>query len=224
MGSDDLFHRRRGTNKDSLQRRGASKSPAPLYLIICEGKKTEPQYFNELRNSERISSITVKVCGECDSAPISVVEYAVNLYEELKAEGSHIEKVYCVFDKDNHESYYKACAAIEGYAKKQIPIEAIKSIPCFEYWLVLHFEKCRSPYQGTGKGSIANQVSRHLRTYIKKYEKGVDGLYNFLKDKQEFALANAKAAQTDVEHTGEENPSTQVHILVGELLKYRSTW
>ncbi|MNC80456.1 hypothetical protein D3C75_1332440 [compost metagenome] len=59
------------------------KDTTPTYLIVCEGKKTEPEYFNDLRNYERLASITVKVCGECGSAPISVVEHALQLYKDM---------------------------------------------------------------------------------------------------------------------------------------------
>lgn len=220
MGSENLFHRRRGTNKDSLQRKAPTKSPSPLYLIVCEGKKTEPHYFNELRNAERISSISIKVCGDCGSAPISVVEHAVALYERSKSENTIIEKVYCVFDKDTHESFYRACATIDRYASEGMPIEAITTTPCFEYWLILHFDFFRAPYQNKGANSVGNAVLKHLQTLYGKYQKGNTNIYSELKDRQEAAISNAKRAQHDSEITGEKNPSTQVHILVEELLKY----
>jgi hypothetical protein len=40
--------------RDSLRRRRAFRDPLPRILIVCEGTRTEPGYFNELRHTERI--------------------------------------------------------------------------------------------------------------------------------------------------------------------------
>lgn len=220
MGSDNLFHKRKGTNKESLHRRAATRKPAPLYLIVCEGEKTEPYYFNELRNVERISSITIRVCGECNSAPISVVDHAAGLFNKLKSEGTEIEKVFCVFDRDNHESYHRACAEILKHSKNGVPITHIRSVPCFEYWLVLHFKYHRASYMQQGRSSVANMVAKDLKTHIKDYQKGITGLYSTLKERQPYAIENAKRALDDASQTGEDNPTTEVHILIEELLEH----
>lgn len=220
MGSENLFHLRKGKTTRSLSRRGAVKDSAPIYLIVCEGKKTEPEYFNDLRNYERLASITVKVCGECGSAPISVVEHSLQLYEEMIKDGEIVEGIFCVFDKDNHESFFRACALIEKSKKDKIPITAIFSIPCFEYWLLLHFQYNRAPFQGKGNASIAGVVCKQLQTYIKGYTKGAKGLYASLKCKQTDAIAHSQRAIEDSDATGQDNPSTHIHSLVKQLLKY----
>lgn len=220
MGSDDLFHKRKGKLKDSLARKKGTKEPAPLYLIVCEGEKTEPNYFNELRNFERISSITVKVSGECGSAPISVAEYALDLYENLLAEGNVIERVFCVFDRDNHSSFHKACALIERSAKSGVPIEAVTSIPCFEYWIVLHFGNFRAAYNDSGNATAAKKALKHLQTFIIGYSKGNAGIYAYLKPNQADAIRNAKLAMEDAQRTAVDDPSTQIHVLVEKLLEH----
>ena len=220
MGSEDLFHKRKGKNTKSLSRRKALKDSAPTYLIVCEGKKTEPEYFNDLRNYERLASITVKVCGECGSAPISVVEQALQLYNDMIKDGEAIEEVFCVFDKDDHESFFRACALIEKSRKAKIPITAVFSIPCFEYWLLLHFQYNRAPFQGKGNSSIAGTVCKQVRTHIKDYTKGAKGLYASLKARQADAISHSQRAIEDVKATGQDNPSTLVHMLVEQLLKF----
>jgi hypothetical protein len=196
------------------------KDSAPIYLIVCEGKKTEPEYFNDLRNHERLASITVKVCGECGSAPISVVEHAIQLYKDMTKEGETVEGIFCVFDKDNHESFFRACALIEKSKKENMPITAVFSIPCFEYWLLLHFQYNRAPFQGKGNASIAGVVCKQVQAHIKGYTKGAKGLYAKLKCKQADAISHSQRAIEDVDATGQDNPSTYVHTLVEQLLKY----
>ncbi|MCY1285190.1 RloB-like protein [compost metagenome] len=219
MGTDNLFHRRKGSGASKLSRRGPTKKALPFYLIVCEGEKTEPNYFNELRNFERISTVYVKVCGECGSAPISVVEYAVGLYERMVSEGNSVEGVFCVFDRDNHASFHAACALIDRTQVKGVPIHTIYSIPCFEYWLILHFQYHRSPFVGTGRASVAGMVLRELAQHF-KYQKGASGIYEQLKPLQNRAIENAKRAVADFEDTGNDNPLTYVHDLVEKLLEH----
>lgn len=48
MGSDDFFKQRKGNKK---MRKEESKKLAPYrYLIVCEGTKTEPNYFKSIKN------------------------------------------------------------------------------------------------------------------------------------------------------------------------------
>jgi len=50
-GRKPLFER--GKNRDNYQRRGNSLSPQKTILVACEGKQTEPNYFNALRSTLR---------------------------------------------------------------------------------------------------------------------------------------------------------------------------
>jgi len=220
MGSENLFHKRKGKSTRSLSRRGAVKDSVPIYLIVCEGNKTEPEYFNDLRNFERLACITVKVCGECGSAPISVVEHALQLYKDLTIGGEPVEEVFCVFDKDDHESFFRACALIEKSKKEKIPITAVISVPCFEYWILLHFQYNRAPFQGKGNASSAGVVCKNVQKHIKGYTKGAKGLYASLKSKQADAVSHSRRAIEDMNATGQDNPSTHVHTLVEQLLKF----
>lgn len=220
MGSEDLFHKRRGKGSAQLQRKKPSRETAPLYIIVCEGEKTEANYFNELRNFERIISVRIEVCGECGSAPISVVESAQRMYEDAIADGVEIQGVFCVFDKDNHESFNRACAKVEHLRHNGVPIHAIYSVPCFEYWIVLHFDYFRAPYSTSSKGSVAHAVYKHLQSIMGAYNKGATGLYSKLKVMQSNAIKHAETAHEDSVNTGQPNPSTMVGNLVVELLKY----
>lgn len=49
MGSDDLFKKRK------LRRKLAEKNvAADRFLIVCEGEKTEPNYFNVFKEKIRL--------------------------------------------------------------------------------------------------------------------------------------------------------------------------
>lgn len=52
MGTDDLFHKRKQRRATSLQRKKALKAPYDRVLIVCEGAKTEPNYFREITGGQ----------------------------------------------------------------------------------------------------------------------------------------------------------------------------
>jgi len=49
MGTDNLFHKRRERRTKDIKRRKSVRAPYDKVLIVCEGEKTEPNYFNDLR-------------------------------------------------------------------------------------------------------------------------------------------------------------------------------
>ncbi len=64
MGTDNLFHKRKERKAEGLRRRQASKAPYDVILIVCEGGKTEPNYFTELKKDRPLSfPIFCKVHG-----------------------------------------------------------------------------------------------------------------------------------------------------------------
>ncbi|WP_080409259.1 RloB family protein [Burkholderia ubonensis] len=112
MGSDNLFHKRKAQRVASLARPKREKPQKPKYLIVCEGSVTEPNYFNGLRNLERLPTAHVVIFGEeCDSDPLSVVEYAVQQYEAEKLD--RFDEVFCVIDRDGHSNFNPAVSRVD---------------------------------------------------------------------------------------------------------------
>ena len=108
MGTDDLFHKRKAKRASELARRKARREPYAKVLVVCEGEKTEPNYFNGLKDHYGLNSANVEVCGECGSDPLSIYRYARQLYREEKDADDPFDRVYCVFDKDTHGTYQQA--------------------------------------------------------------------------------------------------------------------
>ncbi len=107
MGTDDLFHKRRAKQSKDLARRKAKRKPYDKVLIVCEGEKTEPNYFEDLKDYYKLSSTNVEVAGDCGSSPTSVVSHARDLYRKAEKYGDAFDKVFCVFDKDTHGDYHR---------------------------------------------------------------------------------------------------------------------
>ncbi len=213
MGTDNLFHRRKAKGTRELERKKAKRAPYDKVLIVTEGEKTEPQYFKELKNHYRINSANIEIDGSSDSSPESVVEYGKKLYEKERGTDAPFDRVYFVFDKDTHHTYQQALNRIKSLRRKKT-FFAINSVPCFEYWLLLHFTYTTEPFRATGKSSAADAVIHKLKKHIPDYEKSITGIFIKLYDHLEQAKKNAELSLGEADKTGTDNPSTRVHDLV----------
>jgi hypothetical protein len=213
MGTDNLHHKRKAKQARDLARKKAKKAPYAKVLIVCEGEKTEPNYFFGLKDHLELNSANVVVTGECGSSPISIIKFAFQRYREERDAGDPFDKVFCVFDRDTHETYHQALEQIDS-AKPKDTFRAITSVPCFEYWLLLHFEYTTTPIVGSGNKSAGDRVIDELRKYLPEYKKGNGSVFEQLIGQLDQAKAFADRSLKAVQVNGTDNPSTFVHELV----------
>ncbi|MCB8747951.1 RloB family protein [Rhodoferax sp. U2-2l] len=222
MGSDDLFKKQKARSAEQLARQRIKRSSGVRYLIVCEGTKTEPQYFAEILVDKRIHPQRVKVARNDGSSPDRIVEHALNIYEEDAKLGDAYDKVFCVFDRDSHASFEPAIQRIRQLAKDEKPFSAITSTPCFEFWILLHFGYSDAPFHAAGKKSVGDQAVAQLKRKPKfsKYEKGMKGVYGLLKDTTANACGHAKKLRKSAEGDSQRsaNPWTNLDELVLLLL------
>lgn len=220
MGTDNLHHKRKAKVAESLQRRQSRRASYDKILIVCEGSKTEPNYFNEIVNYYKLNTANVEIDGTCGSSPKSVLERAEDLANKESQKGDAFDRIYCVFDRDSHESYDVTVKNIAGKIPKGVYIAAV-SVPCFEYWLLLHFQYTTKPYHATGNSSIGNEVLKELRKFIPNYSKGSNNIFSLLIDNVEFAKENSIRSLKYSEKNYIDNPSTKIHKLVDYLQKMK---
>ncbi len=213
MGTDNLFHKRKARTARQLSRRKARRAPYAKVLIVCEGEKTEPHYFSGLKDHYELNSANVEICGDCGSDPVGIVNYGKQRYREERDVGDAFDKVYCVFDKDAHTNYQRAIDLIRGATPKDTFV-AINSVPCFEYWLLLHFDYTTQPFSGQLGKSACAQVIDALKNFIPDYAKGDGDIFPRLVDQLPFAIDNAERALRAATANDTDNPTTRVHELV----------
>jgi len=221
MGSDDLHHKRKAKAARELKRRASRRSSYDKVLIVCEGEKTEPNYFNELVHYYKLNSANVEIDGSCGSSPQNVLKRAEQLAKVEQGKGDAYDRIYCVFDKDSHETYEETIAKI-SLKKPSGLFFHITSVPCFEYWLLLHFHYTTQPFHATGHSSIANEVLKELKKVMPAYSKGDEKIFCILLKELEFAKQNAQRALIEVKKNFTDNPSTHIHELVDYLQKLQS--
>jgi hypothetical protein len=225
MGSDDLFRKRKARKAEEFARKVAQKASGKRFLIVCEGTKTEPQYFTELLVDLKIPPQRVKIAPNDGNSPDRVVAHSLELQQVEIASGDGYDCVYCVFDRDKHTTFTSAVKRVKDLSDSGKPLKAITSTPCFEFWLLLHFDYSNAPFHAAGKKSIGDQAVSKLKTKpgFAKYAKGSKGTYNLLKPQLPEAIKNARKLRQviggpNLQH--EANPWTNVDELVEALLKW----
>ncbi len=190
----------------SFRRRPGKKPPRSITLIVCEGE-TEQEYLWAARIRYGLTTAEIILAENTKgSAPISVVECAKGKSEEP---GSY-DKIYCVFDRNSHLSFDEARQKIRTLAnrkKKPLPIEEAISIPCFEVWVLLHFERTDAPFD-----CCAHVIDR-VRTHMPGYEKADRAIARQLIARIDTAIGNAAWLEARAGNN-DDNPYTSVHHIL----------
>lgn len=207
-----------------LLRRKVQRQPAERLLIVCEGSKSELLYLGEIRQQLRLPSANVQVQPAANGTePLRIVEYAERLFTEgQRALGIHarsFDRVVVVFDRDEHRTYRAALqrvAALNGRLENdervKVPFDALVSAPCFELWLLLHFEDVFAPLH-------RDEALARLRRYLPGYAKGQGSHWAATRERLDVATGRAHTLVA-AGHTAEEGtqPYTNMHELVHRLL------
>jgi hypothetical protein len=105
-------------------------------VVFCEGEASEPDYINGLKRLPNIrgnTAINIEVATE-RGVPLTLVRLAID-----RAGDDEVDECWCVFDVEwpkNHPNLKQAVALAADHG-----IRLVASNPCFELWLLLHFEE-----------------------------------------------------------------------------------
>jgi len=217
-----------GGVRESVKKRALAEIRARLvefieqrkhYLIVCEGKKTEPAYFEYIQNMLPKSLLTtIEVRGEGDNT-VNVVKKAIALREERKrSKAPNYDEVWAVYDKDDFPaSRYNDAVRLS----EKEGIKSGHSNQSFELWYILHFRKLQSALHR--KDYIRILSDEILKT---KYKKNDPKVAEFMFTKGKVRQAIKWAAELDEswkekrKSPADSCPHTRVYALVEELLKY----
>lgn len=156
----------------------------------------------------RANGINIKAEEADGTSPENVLRSAK---EKLK---SFIDKefvqIYCLFDKDDcdDEKFKKVITQCQ----KAGFVEAV-SIPCYEYWLLLHFKRTNQPFRDAREccETFQSEYNRKFHTqYTVKQLKAKTDIFNDLKDNLDSAIANAD--NLELEEAG--CPYTNMHQVI----------
>ncbi|TQC96438.1 RloB domain-containing protein [Moraxellaceae bacterium AER2_44_116] len=190
-------------------RKSNSISTLHKVLIVCEDSKSAPFYFNALKNlhsSQWKNRLDTDVASGDSSAHLSVVKTAQRLADEYKKSDEQkrgYDKIFCVFDMDRTDTYTQAITLIN----RNTNFAEIKSYPCFEYWVLLHFTDCHTPFDACHK--VGNKIKTENKGV---YDKGDASFFNRIVAQHKEAAERARKR--------EENPYTHVYQIIDYLNEY----
>jgi hypothetical protein len=150
------------------------------------------------------ATVTMRIVAKPGS-PDQLVQYADENFDR-----SDFDEIWCVTDVDHYEREGGKVTAALAHARKA-GIKVAVSNPCFEIWLLLHRDDCRSACQNCG--AVVSKLKKHLPAYDK-------GHLRF----EDFAsgLGQARTRAERLDPSGEDhaqNPSTGVWRLVDTILE-----
>lgn len=197
---------RRPRSEESYGRVSAFRDPRPRLLIVCEGRCTEPQYFEGLRKWFGLANVSVD-CSRSGLTPLDVVEGAILIGNNASDKYDYI---YCVFDGDRRPELRKAEPLLASPDANILNIKSIVSTPSFEYWLILHFEYTTAPMS-------AVEALRRLKTHLPSYTKNMESIFEQVKNSIAKACVNAENSNKNASSTSAENPTTNVHLVISKM-------
>lgn len=193
----------RQQSRSYMQRRVDTLPIRQRFLIVCEGGKTEPNYFLRFR----VPGLVVRVEGLGMNTK-SVVQRAIELRKQ-----DDYDQTWCVFDKDDFsdENFNEAIDLAERNA-----MGVAYSNPAFELWYLLHFDYIQTAI-------LRSDYIRNLEERLgHKYEKNSQNIFDDLQSQQPRAMKHAAnlLAQYNKSTPAKNDPSTTVHRLVEQLVMF----
>lgn len=200
-----------------------TKTKRRFYLIVCEGTKTEPNYFKSLKKELPQGVVTacqIDIEGTGRNTQ-TLIDEAIRLRSEYEdSSGRKLDKLWVVFDRDSFVSN-DFNNAINRCRELNPEIGCAWSNEAFELWYLLHFNfynnaVSRKNYQDLIEENFHN---RGLIGYV--YQKNSEEMFKLLEQYGNRAQA-LKWAKTLKERYAtydyaNHNPCTMVYLLVAEL-------
>lgn len=191
------------------------------YLIVCEGKQTEPNYFNGLKQEINkkygnkvevlIPNIDIKGTGMNTTSLVKYTQKIINYSHKIYGQ------VWVVFDKDDYtDDQFNNAIKLNEY-------NSAWSNPNFEVWLLSHFKKVSNPL--SKNNSLKELKKEFQNANLGNYSKNDKEIFEKVtKDNRlETAIQNCKEIYEQFKTTSSEaskNPCTTVFMLVEDLSEY----
>jgi hypothetical protein len=201
--------------REEKKRAVETRTKLVYFLIICEGAKTEPNYFLALEKELRPGTVELRIDG-IGRNTIGIINYAIR---QREIACKRYDRVWAVFDKDDFPEDNFNGAIIKASAND---INCAWSNEAFELWFLLHFQ-----FVNTGmnredyKAYLEREIQKQSGNADYKYLKNAPNTYSILKThgnlKQAIEWAKLLKQNHNDQRYATHNPCTLVHELIEEL-------
>ncbi len=156
---------RRGKSLGTKKQKAQTREPERSFLIYCEGEVTEKTYLRGLARDLRGKPVSLRI-GNTHGEPVKLVNAAIGHSQKVD---DPFDEVWCVLDVEAPRQHPSLGQALR--TARQNGVNCVLSSPCFEVWLLLHFDQGRGAYLGSHEA--AKELAKVLRGYDPK-GKGFD--------------------------------------------------
>lgn len=222
MGCDDLFKKQREGRKE--RKFEYEKPKANSYLIVTEGKRTEPLYFSGM-----VAHILKKMGGNINVYELPQFDIngegcstnkLIEKTDELVSKSKiFYEHIWVVFDKDDFQDFNESILNAERKGYK-----VAWSNQSFEYWIYLHFHYSDSALHRDDWYDKLSEIFSNRNLGDGSYRKNYEDIFNIINQSNGLASAirHAKRRMSDykTQKPSEYDPGTMVYKLAEELKKY----
>ncbi len=192
-------------------------------LIVCEGEKTEPNYFKSFEMTQRSGSRIIDFGIDCKGDgknTIQVVDEAIRLKKKAEKSKKPYDSVWAVFDKDNFPNVKFDNAIRKAEANG---IGCAWSNEAFELWYVNHFDYRSTPMSRVDYQSAINKCVRKNKKYSSfSYKKNDERIRQILQycgsEKSAIKNSQKQVSVFNSKRFHTQNPATTVYKLVLLLL------
>lgn len=191
------------------------------HLIVTEGIKTEPNYFEAIKNVINKcyrDKIHLDVEGEGNNT-IALFEKAKKL---VAMNPNGYRHVWIVYDTDSFpaENINETVKLCKTHSNEEISYHPIWSNQCVELWFLLHFSYMHSDiYRSEYFPKLSSFMTK---IGAGKYVKGRKDMYDILKPYMDTAIKNAKKLATinKNKQPSDSAPGTKIYELIEKLKPY----
>ena len=202
------------------KRRTEFRTKRKYYLIVCEGEKTEPLYFEGMKKDLPkgvLDSTTIDIDGTGTNT-LWIIEEALRIASLSERK---YDQIWAVFDRDSFpaSNFNNAISKV-----RDKNVHCAWSNEAFELWYLLHFN-----YHDTGISRVeyGHLIERELTDRLGRrfeYRKNSKEMYEILKTHGNMDQAIKWAKKLDYSYRSRtdyanQNPCTKVYKLVQELCK-----
>ena len=200
-----------------FERSNTKRKPRTIkvfFLIVSEGSKTEPNYFQKFEG--QFGNIIYDIdCEGKGYSTLRVVKEAIKIRDN---DPNKYNRVWAVFDKDDFPDNDFNDAILLA---KSNDIGCAWSNEAIELWYLLHFQYRNTPMSRNDyKHAIENEINKKMKNF--EYAKNSIEMYDILWKfgNQAQAIENAKklSQQYNNQNFAQHNPRTQVYELVRQLI------
>jgi len=202
--------------RQESQRKIEVRNKLVYFLIVCEGEKTEPNYFKAFEKNLPGNTVVLEIDGTGRNT-IGLVNYAIKHRDNSNRK---FDRVWVVFDKDDFPAGNFDAAILKASTNK---INCAWTNEAFELWFLLHFQyMCSGLNRQDYIGYLEREIRQRSRNSEYKYFKNDPDTYSVLQSYgnqyQAVQWARKLKETYNDQRYSTHNPCTLVHELIEELV------